>query len=67
MKVKVSFTALNGDMFNAIVTEVAPALDANSSTYPVTVMVTDSDERIKSGMAANVLFEFVNKGYRRTP
>ncbi|MDT0559028.1 efflux RND transporter periplasmic adaptor subunit [Ichthyenterobacterium sp. W332] len=60
MKVKVSFTAIEGETFNAIVTEVAPALDANTSTYPITVMVTDSDERIKSGMAANVLFEFVD-------
>jgi RND family efflux transporter MFP subunit len=59
MKVKVTFTALKDETFNAIITEVAPALDSNTSTYPVTVMVTDSDERIKSGMAANVLFEFV--------
>ncbi len=58
MKVKVSFTALDDQMFNAVITEVAPALDPNTSTYPVTVQVTDSDERIKSGMAANVYFEF---------
>ncbi len=61
MKVKVSFTAIEDKIFEALVTEVAPALDANTSTYPITVMVTDADARIKSGMAANVLFEFVNK------
>ena len=61
MKVKVSFTAIDGETFNAVVTEVAPALDTNTSTYPITVMVTDSDPRIKSGMAANVLFEFVDQ------
>ncbi len=61
MKVKVSFTAIENETFNAIITEVAPALDSNTSTYPITVMVTDTDERIKSGMAANVLFEFVDK------
>ena len=60
MKVKVSFTALEGEIFNAEVTEVAPALDPNTSTYPVRVTVLDSDERIKSGMAANVNFEFVD-------
>jgi len=60
MKVKVSFTAIPEDSFNAVVTEVAPALDRNTSTYPVTVTVTDKDERIKSGMAANVMFEFVD-------
>ncbi|BAO74948.1 probable Co/Zn/Cd efflux system membrane fusion protein [Winogradskyella sp. PG-2] len=61
MKVKVTFTAIEGETFSAIITEVAPALDTNTSTYPITVMVTDSDERIKSGMAANVLFEFVDE------
>ncbi len=61
MKVSVSFTAIEDQTFKAVITEVAPALDSNTSTYPITVMVTDSDERIKSGMAANVLFEFVNK------
>lgn len=60
MKVKVSFTALGDKMYNATITEVAPALDPNTSTYPVTVQVTDSDESIKSGMAANVFFEFNN-------
>ena len=61
MKVKVSFTAIEGEIFNAVITEVAPALDSNTSTYPITVMVTETDDRIKSGMAANVLFEFVDE------
>lgn len=65
MKVKVSFTAIEDEVFNAVITEVAPALDTNTSTYPVTVMVTDSDERIKSGMAANVLFEFVDEDIKQ--
>ena len=60
MTVKVSFTVIEGQTFSAVVTEVAPALDSSTSTYPITVMVTDTDERIKSGMAANVFFEFVN-------
>ncbi len=58
MQVKVTFTALEDQTFNAIVTEVAPALDRNTSTYPITVKVTDSNEYIKSGMAANVTFNF---------
>jgi len=61
MKVKVSFTAIEDTSFNAIITEVAPALDRNTSTYPITVMVIDSDKRIKSGMAATVVFEFKSK------
>lgn len=61
MKVRVSFTAIPEVNFNAVVTEVAPAVDQNTSTYPVTVMVTDRDDRIKSGMAASVNFEFVSE------
>ena len=64
MNVKVTFSVLKGEEYKAVITEVAPALDRNTSTYPVTVMITDSDKRIKSGMAANVLFEFVDKTKR---
>lgn len=60
MEVKVTFTAIEGQNFNAIVTEVAPALDRNTSTYPITVKVTDSNKQIKSGMAANVTFNFID-------
>ena len=58
MKVIVSFTAIESQTFNAVVTEVAPALDRDTSTYPVTVMVTDFDKNIKSGMSANVTFNY---------
>ncbi len=58
IQAQISFTAIPGETFRAKVTEVAPALDPNTSTYPVTVMVIDADPRIKSGMAANILFEF---------
>ncbi|OZV67677.1 efflux RND transporter periplasmic adaptor subunit [Winogradskyella aurantia] len=58
MIVMVDFTAIPNEKFEAVVTEVAPALDVNTSTYPVTVQIKDSDERIKSGMASNVFFEF---------
>ena len=65
MKVKVSFTAIPEAVFEAKVTEVAPALDRNTSTYPVTITVIDKDERIKSGMAANVVFEFVDNSVQK--
>ncbi|WP_243398952.1 efflux RND transporter periplasmic adaptor subunit [Hanstruepera neustonica] len=58
MKVKVSFTAIPNKQFDATVSEVAPALDQNTSTYPIRVTINDNDEAIKSGMAANVMFEF---------
>ena len=58
MPVKVTFPSLKETTFNAIISEVSPSADANTTTYPVKVMITDKDERIKSGMAANVAFEF---------
>ena len=60
MKVQVNFTAIKDETFEAVVTEVAPALDKNTSTYPVRVTILKTDKRIKSGMAANVIFEFVD-------
>ena len=61
MRVKVSFSAIEDNkVFNAVITEVSPAIDSNTSTYPITVMVPDTDERIRSGMAADVFFEFSN-------
>lgn len=58
MPVKVAFTAIDNKVFNAVVSEVAPSLDSNTSTYPIRVTIKDQDDRIKSGMAASVTFEF---------
>ncbi|MEM8907627.1 MAG: efflux RND transporter periplasmic adaptor subunit [Bacteroidota bacterium] len=58
MNVLVDFSALPGKKFDAKVTEVAPAVDGNTATYPVLVAILDSDPAIKSGMAANVRFDF---------
>lgn len=58
MDVVVDFTSIESEQFKGKVTEVAPAVDANTSTYPVRVTVTDPSDAIKSGMAANVTFDF---------
>ena len=58
MTVDVGFTSLSDKKFKAKVTEVAPAVDSNTSTYPVRVTVTNPTDEIKSGMAANVTFDF---------
>lgn len=67
MEVTVTFPAIQGVLFQAVITEVAPAVDVNTSTYPVTVMIIDKDDRIKSGMASNVQFEFVDQEIRQIP
>ncbi|WP_460217769.1 efflux RND transporter periplasmic adaptor subunit [Psychroserpens sp. MEBiC05023] len=61
MMVNVSFTSLLNQMYKAKVTEVAPAVDRNTATYPVRVTVANPSDDIKSGMAANVTFDFGDK------
>ncbi|WP_298892754.1 efflux RND transporter periplasmic adaptor subunit [uncultured Psychroserpens sp.] len=58
MLVNVSFTSLSDKKFKGKVTEVAPSVDSNTSTYPVRVTITNPSDEIKSGMAANVTFDF---------
>ena len=58
MDVVVDFTSIEEDQFKGRVSEVAPSVDANTSTYPVKVIVTNPSDAIKSGMAANVTFDF---------
>lgn len=57
MPVQISFSSLAGKTYGGKVTEVAPAVDANTATYPLRVQVTDPTDEIKSGMAANVTFD----------
>lgn len=58
MEVDVDFTSLDGQKFKGKVTEVSPAVDVNTSTYPIKVTVINPSTDIKSGMAANVTFNF---------
>ncbi len=58
MPVIIDFSSIPGKEFKAKVTEVAPAVDVNTATYPVRVTVTNPTDQIKSGMAANVTFDF---------
>ncbi|MEX0288133.1 MAG: efflux RND transporter periplasmic adaptor subunit [Flavobacteriaceae bacterium] len=60
MKVSVDFSSLENQKFEALVSEVSPATDANTATYPVKVTLSDPSEAIKSGMAASVTFDFSN-------
>lgn len=56
--VLVTFPALPGQKFEAQVTEIAPAVDRNTATYPVKVILLAPTEEVRSGMAANVSFDF---------
>lgn len=58
MEVDVSFTSLPGESYLGRVTEISPSVDAATSTYPVRVTLEEQSEGIRSGMTANVSFEF---------
>ena len=57
-EVDITFTSLPGDSFKGICTEVSPSVDPNTATYPVRVRVIDPTDDIRSGMTANVTFNF---------
>lgn len=61
MEVAVTFTALPHQKFVGKVTEVAPAVDPNTATYPVKVALKSPSDLVKSGMASNVTFDFGNR------
>lgn len=58
MPVAVNFSSISSMQFQGKVSEVSPALDSTNATYPVTVTLNVPNETIKSGMSANVLFDF---------
>lgn len=58
MPVTIQLTSLSNQVFKGKVSEVSPALDSNTATYPVTVVLSAPDEAVKSGMSAKVTFDF---------
>lgn len=60
--VHVEFPSLDGQVFEGKITEISPSVDRNTSTYPVQVELITPIEQVRSGMAANVTFDFGNQG-----
>ena len=56
--VEIAFTSLFGQQFSGVVTEVSPSVDPNTATYPVRVRILDPTSDVRSGMTANVTFQF---------
>lgn len=63
--VGVSFDALPGRRFDALVTEVGVAATGAATTFPVTVRLSQATEDVRSGMAADVTFRFEEVGNRK--
>lgn len=55
--VTVTFDALKESLFKAEVIEVGVATQAFTTTYPVTVLVQTSTDKVRSGMSAEVSFQ----------
>lgn len=56
--VTVTFDAVSGESFEALVTEVGVAVTGLATTFPVTVQLKKADPHIRPGMAAEVAFYF---------
>jgi RND family efflux transporter MFP subunit len=63
--VGVSFDALPGRRFDALVTEVGVAATGAATTFPVTVRLSQATEDVRSGMAADVTFRFEEAGSQK--
>ena len=58
MEVMATVTALPGSALPGVIREVGVATGARSTTYPVTIALTERCEQVRSGMAVDVRFEF---------
>ena len=54
--VDVRFDAVAGTTFKAVVTKVGIRVDEKTATFPVTVELLEQDDRLRSGMVAEVVF-----------
>ena len=60
-KAEARFNSLDGKAFKGTVTEVGVASVAGATTFPVTVRLTEGQEQVRAGMAADVTFIFTSE------
>ena len=58
-KVKVGFSSIGDRQYDGTVTEVAFAAIGLQTTFPVSIKLSDIDDQVRPGMAADVFFTFV--------
>jgi len=56
--VSVHFGSIPGQEFSGVISEVAVALAAGSAAFPVVIKIAESHPSLRSGLAANVSFQF---------
>ncbi len=61
-EVSIRFDAIADTGFNGIVTEVGITSESGAPTFPVIVAINGQDERLRSGLSADVTFRFATSG-----
>ena len=56
--VSIRFGSIPGETFGGEITEVAVASGAGSAAFPVVIQITDTHPDLRSGLAADVTFQF---------
>ncbi len=56
--VSVRFSAIPGQAFSGVISEVAVASAAGSAAFPIVIKITGSHPSLRSGLAADVIFHF---------
>ena len=64
-EVKVAFTSIDNELFDAEISEISKFIFQNSKTYLVIVKLKKSTANIKSGMSADVSFSILNQNKQR--
>lgn len=60
-EVELNFSTLNNENLKGKVSEVSPAIDPNTATYPVKIIIEGDAESIRSGMSTSVIFDFTTE------
>ncbi len=55
-QVEISFSALQGEVFQGVVSEVSFSINSQTATYPVVVKLLGDTKSLRPGMAASVTF-----------
>jgi multidrug efflux system membrane fusion protein len=56
--VRISFSSLPNRQFNGEITEISVSSASGSAGFPVVVRIVESDPALRSGLTANVIFQF---------
>lgn len=56
--VRISFSSIPNRQFNGVISEISVASASGSAGFPVVIRIVETDPALRSGLAANVTFQF---------